>query len=162
MAVEIFEISEEPRFEKAIRKFQPTDPASAAVFNRVMQALVENGLYLKKAVDEQNTNLGIQRQDVPINMAVWASGDLVVVKSGNVATLLILGTLKTWAVNQLLGTIPVGFRPAIVTRSAVNQYSTTTNGVAAMVTLNTNGQITVAQMQNNFLYLVGSVTYICN
>ena len=104
----------------------------------------------------------VNQATIPINTAVFTAGDMIVVKSGNVATLLILGTLKTWTANQTLGTLPAGFRPVIATRAAVNQYSAVTNGVAAMVTVTPAGNIGVANMQNNWQFLVGSIVYICS
>jgi len=53
-----YEILDDPEFQEGIRKFEPTDKASAEVFNAVIQALVNNSIYLRNAIDEQNTNLG--------------------------------------------------------------------------------------------------------
>ena len=43
-----FEIPENPDFVESIRKFEPTDPAHADLFNRVILALLESLAYLRK------------------------------------------------------------------------------------------------------------------
>ena len=43
-----FEIPENPDFVESVRKFEPTDPAHADLFNRVILALLESLAYLRK------------------------------------------------------------------------------------------------------------------
>lgn len=43
-----FEIPENPKYTEEIRKFDITDPAHAELFNRVIQALINNETFLKK------------------------------------------------------------------------------------------------------------------
>ena len=43
-----FEIPENPQFVQELRKFQTSDPGHADVFNKVIQVLLENEVYLFK------------------------------------------------------------------------------------------------------------------
>ena len=47
-----FDILENPKFEKEIRKFETTDPGHADVFNPVIQALVNNDTFLKMFAEQ--------------------------------------------------------------------------------------------------------------
>ncbi|MCI8692644.1 MAG: hypothetical protein HFH91_07875 [Lachnospiraceae bacterium] len=47
-----FIIPENPAFTQEIRKFDPTDPAHADLFNTVIQALVTNDAFLKKQAQQ--------------------------------------------------------------------------------------------------------------
>lgn len=47
-----FNIPENPEFTEEIRKFETTDPAHADLFNNVVQALVNNDVFIKKMAEQ--------------------------------------------------------------------------------------------------------------
>ena len=53
-----FEIPENPEYTQEIRKFEPTDPAHADLFNTVTQALVNNDAFLKDALEDKLPKTG--------------------------------------------------------------------------------------------------------
>ncbi|MCI8483512.1 MAG: hypothetical protein HFH41_04135 [Lachnospiraceae bacterium] len=55
-----FEIMENPEYTEQIRKFEPTDPAHADLFNSVTEKMINNEAFLKKELDKQGT--GTQEQ----------------------------------------------------------------------------------------------------
>ncbi len=52
-----FEIPENPKYTKEIRKFEPTDPAHADLFNAVTQTLLNNDEFLRKVVEQYKAEL---------------------------------------------------------------------------------------------------------
>lgn len=47
-----FNVPENPEFTKEIRKFETTDPAHADLFNNVVQALINNEVFIKKMAEQ--------------------------------------------------------------------------------------------------------------
>lgn len=70
-----FEIPENPKFVQELRKFQTSDPGHADVFNRVIQVLLENEVYLFQNAGKGSVKIGAA--DTPLD-----KGDTLFVVEG--------------------------------------------------------------------------------
>lgn len=70
-----FEIPENPQFVQELRKFQTSDPGHADVFNKVIQVLLENEVYLFKNTGKGSVKIGAA--DTPLD-----KGDTLFVVEG--------------------------------------------------------------------------------
>lgn len=60
-----FEIPENPQFVQELRKFQTSDPGHADVFNKVIQVLLENEVYLFQNAGKGSVKIGAA--DTPLD-----------------------------------------------------------------------------------------------
>lgn len=70
-----FEIPENPQFVQELRKFQTSDPGHADVFNKVIQVLLENEVYLFQNAGKGSVKIGAA--DTPLD-----KGDTLFVVEG--------------------------------------------------------------------------------
>ena len=72
--MDFFQVPESPEYSREIRKFKITDPAHADVFNHVIQALINNNIFVKNLVERLSERLinvdNTHDMDKPVSSAM--------------------------------------------------------------------------------------------